>query len=58
MCGPCNRRHNEDTSAYMRFMNERYGPRVVAELDGLRRCADKVSDDELRRTLALHRSLL
>jgi hypothetical protein len=39
-------------------MNEHYGPRVLAELDGLRRREGKVSDEELRRMLAEHKSLL
>jgi hypothetical protein len=36
MCARCNQRHNDDSSAYLRFMNERYGPDVVAELGELR----------------------
>ena|SRR5438067_10712748 len=51
MCVECNLRHNVDPSPYLRFMNERYGPEVVAELDRLRRGVSKVTDEELGRTL-------
>jgi hypothetical protein len=39
-------------------MEERYGPEVVAELDGRRAETQKVSDDELRRTLGEYRDML
>lgn len=58
MCAACNRRHNEAPSAYLRFMNERYGGRVVAELGELARSGEKVSDEELSRMLAALRLLL
>lgn len=48
---PCTRRHNEDPSEYLRLMNERYGPDVVAELDWLRGNGRKVTDEELFRAL-------
>ncbi len=51
MCASCNRRHNSDPTEYLRFMNERYGPDVVAELDGLRSDTRKVTDEELVRVL-------
>ena len=51
MCSTCNRRHNSDATAYQRFMNERYGPAVVAELDGMRISMRKVSDEELLKLL-------
>ena len=47
MCGDCNRRHNEDAEPYLRFMRERYGEVVVAELDRIRRDGGKVADEEL-----------
>jgi hypothetical protein len=49
MCPACNGRHNEDPSEYLRFMNERYGPEVVAEVDRLRSGGHKVTDEELRQ---------
>ncbi len=51
MCAECNRRHNSDPEPYLRFINERYGEGVVAELDRLRRDGRKVSDEELLQTL-------
>jgi 5-methylcytosine-specific restriction endonuclease McrA len=51
MCSSCNRRHNEDPADYLRFMNERYGPEVVAELDGMRAETRKAGDEELVETL-------
>lgn len=52
MCATCNRRHNEDPAEYLRFMNERYGPEAVAELDRLRSGGHKVTDEELVRAHA------
>jgi hypothetical protein len=51
MCAACNRLHNSDRGPYLEFMLERYGPGVVAELDGLRMSLRKVTDEELRQTL-------
>ena len=51
MCAGCNRRHNTDPTEYLCFMNERYGPGVVAELERLWRSNRKVTDDELLRAL-------
>jgi Bacteriophage Lambda NinG protein len=51
MCAGCNRRHNSDPAEYLRFMNERYGVEVVAELDGLRSDTRKVTDEELAHVL-------
>lgn len=48
MCARCNRRHNLDTSAYLKYMNEAYGPEVVAELSALRASTQKVTDEDLR----------
>ena len=50
MCVECNRRHNVDPTPYLRFMNERYGPDVVAELNASRMSVRKVTDEELRMT--------
>lgn len=58
MCAACNRRHNHDASAYLEFMNERYGPAVIAELDALRTNPRKVSDEELRQLLEEYRAIL
>ena len=51
MCAECNRRHNSDPEPYLRFMNERYGAEVVAELDAMRRDGRKVTDEDLLGTL-------
>jgi hypothetical protein len=51
MCAACNRRHSADPSPYRSFINERYGPGVVAELARLRLGLVKITDDELRRLL-------
>ena len=51
MCVDCNRRHNSDPAAYLDFMNSRYGPEAVAELDELRTSMSKVTDEELVLTL-------
>jgi Bacteriophage Lambda NinG protein len=48
MCAACNRRHNSDPTAYLKFMTERYGAEVDAELGGLRSSMRKVTDGELR----------
>lgn len=48
MCAACNRRHNLDRSLYEQYMNEHYGPEVVAELDTLRLSTQKVTDEDLR----------
>jgi 5-methylcytosine-specific restriction endonuclease McrA len=58
MCLDCNRRHNSDPTPYLRFMNERYGPEVVAELDGMRAETRKVGDEELVETLARLKRIL
>jgi hypothetical protein len=58
MCVDCNRRHNSDPTHYLRFMNERYGPEVVAELDEMRGEMRKVLDEDLRRTLEEYRAML
>src|SRR5215212_2558359 len=57
MCAGCNRRHNEDPGPYLRFMLERYGAGVVAELEGLRDGRGKVTDEELREALGQLRAL-
>ena len=57
MCATCNRRHNEDPEPYLRFIRERYGEEAVAELEGLRDGAGKVTDEELRRELERLRAL-
>jgi 5-methylcytosine-specific restriction endonuclease McrA len=57
MCAHCNRRHNEDLEPYSRFMQERYGAEVVAELEGLRDGRGKVTDEELREALGWLRTL-
>jgi Bacteriophage Lambda NinG protein len=51
MCSACNRRHNSDPSAYLAFMAERYGPGVVEELEELEAGTDKITDEDLSRTL-------
>lgn len=51
MCAGCNRQHSSDPSEYLRFMNERYGADVVAELEGLKTDTRKVTDEELVRVL-------
>ena len=56
MCARCNRRHNSDSSPYLAYVLERYGPEVVAELDQLRGSLQKVSDEELWRWLGELRS--
>ena len=43
--------HNHDPERYLRFMNDRYGCEVVAELDRLRRGGGKVADEELIKLL-------
>ena len=58
MCVDCNRRHNSDPAPYLRFMKERYGPEVVAELDEMRAEMRKVSDEELHRMLGEYRDML
>jgi hypothetical protein len=58
MCSSCNRRHNSDPTAYLQFMNERYGPEVVAELDVMRMETRKVGDGELVETLARLKHML
>jgi hypothetical protein len=58
MCVDCNRRHNSDPAPYLRFMNERYGEEVVAELDRARAEMRKVSDEELRQTLGEYWAML
>ena len=57
MCAGCNRRHNSDPAEYLRFMNERYGADVVAELDGLRADTRKITDEELARVLERFRRM-
>ena len=57
MCGPCNRRHNHDPFPYMKFMQEKYGPDVVAELHELRMQPRKVTDDELAQTLYQYKAM-
>lgn len=51
MCADCNRRHNRDPEPYLRFMNERYGAEVVAELDVMKRDGRKITDEDLLRAL-------
>lgn len=58
MCAACNRRHNEEPSAYLEFMNECYGREVIEELNELRRCFRKVSDEELRQMLEQRKAVL
>lgn len=57
MCATCNRRHNHDPFAYMTFMQEKYGPDVVAELHELRMRPCKVADEELAQTLDRYRAM-
>lgn len=57
MCAACNKRHNEDPSAYLEFMNERYSPAVVEELNELRMSLCKVSDEELKQRLEHYRAI-
>ena len=57
MCGPFNRRHNHDPFPYMTFMQEKYGPDVVAELHELRMRPRKVTDDELAQTLSQYKAM-
>lgn len=47
MCAGCNRRHNRDRQPYERYMRKTYGPAAVAELDKLRMCLEKFTDEEL-----------
>jgi hypothetical protein len=56
MCGRCNKRHNYDPFPYLNFMQEHYGPDVVAELHALRMSLQKVTDDELRGLLEKYRA--
>ena len=58
MCVTCNRRHNEDSSAYLEFMNERYGLAVVEEINSLRMNLRKVSDEELHELLDHYRAMI
>lgn len=55
MCVQCNRRHNEDSSAYTDYMNEYYGCGVIKELNKLRLSLRKVSDEELKQVLEQYR---
>lgn len=57
MCATCNRRHNEDPSAYLEFMNKHYGRVVIEELNELKLSLRKVSDEELRQMLADYRTM-
>ena len=57
MCAGCNRRHNEDATPYLRFMQERYGPGAVAELEGLKTSRQKVTEEDLLRALEQLRTL-
>lgn len=57
MCGRCNKRHNYDPFPYMGFMQERYGPEAVEELNALRAIRRKVTDDELRETLSRYKAM-
>ena len=58
MCGPCNRRHNSNPFPYMTFMQEKYGPDVVAQLHELRMRPCKVADEELAQTLTRYRAMV
>jgi hypothetical protein len=57
MCGFCNRRHNSNPFAYMRYMQAKYGPEAVEELNDLRSSRRKVTDDELRQTLGRYKAM-
>ncbi len=57
MCGTCNRRHNHDPFPYMEFMQEKYGPDVVAELHELRMRRHKVTDEELMQNLNQYKAM-
>jgi len=57
MCGFCNRRHNRDPFPYMGYMQEKYGPDAVEELNASRSGRRKVTDDDLRRTLGACRAM-
>lgn len=58
MCALCNRRHNEDPSAYLGFMNKHYGLAIIEELNELRMSLIKVSDEELRQMLEQYRAMV
>lgn len=57
MCGFCNRRHNSNPFPYMEFMQERYGPDMVAELHELRMLPRKVTDEELAQMLDRYKAM-
>lgn len=57
MCGRCNKRHNFDPFPYMNFMQEKYGPEAVEELNALRASRRKVTDDELREMLRRYKAM-
>jgi hypothetical protein len=56
MCAACNRRHNEDPSAYLNFMNHYYGASVIDELNELRKSLHKISVEELTQALNRYKS--
>ncbi len=58
MCAACNRRHNEDPSAYLEFMGERYGSAVINELGDLKKSLCRVSDEELRQMLDQYKPII
>ncbi len=58
MCAICNRRHNDDPSAYLEFMRKHYGTEVIAELNQLRISLRKVPEEELRRQLERYRAMI
>lgn len=58
MCAACNRRHNRHRRPYERYMRKAYGPAVVAELDRLRLCLEKVTDGELGEMLQRYKALV
>jgi hypothetical protein len=57
MCGFCNRRHNRDPFPYVAYMQAKYGPEAVEELNRLRASHRKVTDDELRQLLGRYEAM-
>jgi hypothetical protein len=57
MCGSCNRRHNFDPFPYMAFMQEKYGPEAVEELNARRDSRRKVTDEVLCETLSRYKAM-
>jgi hypothetical protein len=58
MCRFCNKRHNSNPFAYMRYMQKTYDSEALAELHDLRMSLRKVSDEELTKLLALYKAMV